>query len=80
MAVDEFVWVIETHEGYGEDAGVLGVYVSEQAARAALEKRPNMEVCTEKRQDGRTSLKGYPVDEDAYPHTWATVTKHRLGR
>ena len=71
----EFVWVIQTHEGWGEGADVLGVYASEQAARTALEKQPNMEVYT---KEGR--LSGRPVDEDAYPYTWATVEKYQVER
>lgn len=67
------VWVITTHEGYGEGADVMGVYASPEAARLALEKAPNMRV-TEK--DG--TVRGEPVDERRYPRRWAVVEKYRL--
>lgn len=74
MTGEQFVWVIQTHEGHGESADVLGVYVSEQAAREALGKQRNMEAYT----DHLGQLRGRPVDEHAYPHTWAAVEKYRL--
>lgn len=73
MADEKSVWVIQTHEGWGEGADVLGVFASEEAARTALEKRPNMEVFTAGGQ-----LRGRPVDENAYPHTWAVAEKYQV--
>jgi hypothetical protein len=72
--VDE-VWVITTHEGWGEAADVMGVYATPEAARAALEAAPNMKVTEE-----HGGQRGVPVDEDLYPHTWARIEKHQVKR
>lgn len=44
MTATNEVWVVQTHRGWGEEADVMGVYATEEAARAALEKLPNMTV------------------------------------
>lgn len=75
VAADEFVWVIEAHEGYGEGAWIDGVYASEEAARAALEKRTDVEVYT---QDGQLAAR--PVDEEATPRMYAVVSRYQVER
>lgn len=75
MADAEFVWVITTHDGYGEGADVMGVYATPEAARAALEAAPNMRVL-----ETRGRVHGVPVEEQRYPHTWAQVEKYQLMR
>jgi hypothetical protein len=69
------VWVITAHVGHGEDSYVMGVYASPEAARAALEKAPNMAVTEE---DGQ--VLGRPADEQRYPREWAIVDKHQVKR
>jgi hypothetical protein len=77
------VWVIETHTGHGENAYVMGVYASQEAARTALEAQPNMRVhavgdstpeCGYSHLAQAGTVVGEPVDENGCPHVWAVVT------
>jgi len=70
--VDE-VWVVTTHDG--ENADIMGVYASPEAARAAMEKAPNMRVL-----ETRGRVHGVPVDEQRLPHEWAEVEKRQVER
>lgn len=79
------VWVVTTHTGHGEGADVMGVYASQEAARAALEDRPNMRVyitpdpdAEYSRQVPRGTLVGDPVDESKYPHVWAVAEEYEV--
>ena len=74
MAADEFVWVIEAHEGWGEGAWIEGVYATGEAARGALEKRADVEVYTT--PQGQAAAR--PVDEEARPRMYAVVNKYQV--
>lgn len=83
------VWVITTHEGHGENADVMGVYASDDAARRALEARPNMRVhvtgdglpeCDYSHSTPPGMIVGEPVDEHRYPHVWAVAEKYQVER
>ena len=75
------VWVITTHTGHGENAGVMGVYATFDGARAALEAQPNMRVYVvgdpgepdDPRLERDGTLVGDPADEHKYPYVWAAV-------
>ncbi len=67
--------MIEAHEGHGEGAYVMGVYATPEAAQAALEKAPNMQVYE---KDGQ--IRGKPVDKRLRPHEWAFVGKYPVKR
>ena len=65
----EEVWVVTTHTGWGEDADVMGVYVSKEAAQDAMEAQPNMRVCDKLDTPGEVC--GEPIDKNRRPHVWA---------
>ena len=79
------VWVVTTHTGHGEDAGVMGVYASPGAARSALEACSNMLVFVTGGPDDpgeegghyiarpEGTLVGVPADDRRYPHVFAVA-------
>lgn len=81
--------MITTHTGWGEGADVMGVYATPEAARAALERQPNMRVhaigdghadCDRYHPGLAGAVIGEPVDEDVYPCQWAAVEKYQVER
>lgn len=59
MSDELTVWVVETHSGHGEDADVLGVYRSREAAWDAIKALPDVTAY----MDGNGNVRGRPKNE-----------------
>jgi hypothetical protein len=82
--------VVTTHTGHGEDADVMGVYASPDAARAALEAQKNMLVYVIGGPDDpgdsaeyylakpEGTLVGVPADARKYPHVFAVAVPMKV--
>lgn len=67
----EEVWVAHGHCGWGEEARVVGLYDSREAAFEGLKKRPNMTVYV----DDQGRVQGRPKKQDGlyFERMWATA-------